>query len=44
MGYLEVEELEPQRYKGKTEPVVVYRVTGWHKVGVPEQRKHREGW
>jgi adenylate cyclase len=26
--YLEVEELEPQTFKGKTEQVVVYRVTG----------------
>jgi adenylate cyclase len=26
--FLEVEELEPQTFKGKAEPVVVYRVTG----------------
>ena len=29
-NYLEVEELEPQSFKGKRESVVVYRVTGWH--------------
>lgn len=29
MKYLEVKELEPQKYKGKTEPIVVYKVTGW---------------
>ena len=28
MDYVEVEELEPQSFKGKTEPVVVYKVTG----------------
>ena len=27
--YLEVEELEPQMFKGKAQPIVVYRVTGW---------------
>jgi adenylate cyclase len=27
--YLEVEELEPQTFKGKTERVVTYRVIGW---------------
>jgi len=27
--YLEVEELEPQTFKGKAEPVVVYRVISW---------------
>jgi adenylate cyclase len=27
--YLEVEELEPQVFKGKAEPVVVYRVINW---------------
>ena len=29
MDYLEVEELEPQTFKGKTDQVVVYRVIGW---------------
>ena len=29
MDYLQVEELEPQAFKGKTERVLVYRVTGW---------------
>jgi adenylate cyclase len=28
--YLEVEELEPQKFKGKAKPVTVYRVTGYH--------------
>lgn len=28
MQYLEVEKLEPQTFKGKAEPVTVYRVTG----------------
>jgi adenylate cyclase len=28
--YLEVEELPPRVFKGKTEPVVVYRVVDWH--------------
>ncbi|UCB43241.1 MAG: adenylate/guanylate cyclase domain-containing protein [Dehalococcoidales bacterium] len=27
--YLEVEEMEPQTFKGKAEPVVVYRVVSW---------------
>lgn len=29
MDYLEVEELEPQKFKGKTKPITVYRVTRW---------------
>jgi adenylate cyclase len=29
-GYLEAEELEPQSFKGKAEPITVYRVTAWH--------------
>ena len=29
MDYLQVEELEPQTFKGKIEKVVVYRVVGW---------------
>ena len=27
--YLEVEEMEPQTFKGKAEPVVVYQVVSW---------------
>ncbi len=27
--YLEVEEMEPQTFKGKAEPVVVYQIIGW---------------
>ena len=27
--YLEVEEMDPQTFKGKAEPVVVYQVIGW---------------
>jgi adenylate cyclase len=28
--YLEVEEMEPQTFKGKAEPVIVYQVVNWH--------------
>ena len=30
--YLEAEELEPQIFKGKAIPIVVYRVTAWHSI------------
>jgi class 3 adenylate cyclase len=30
--YLEVEELEPQSFKGKATPTLVYRVTAWHTI------------
>jgi adenylate cyclase len=29
-GDIEAEELPPKTFKGKTEAVAVYRVTGWH--------------
>jgi adenylate cyclase len=41
MGYLEVAELEPQSFKGKTEPVTVYRITAWRPI-VPENKMKPE--
>jgi adenylate cyclase len=31
-GYLEAEELEPQSFKGKAEPIITYRVTAWRPI------------
>jgi adenylate cyclase len=36
--YLEAEELEPQSFKGKAEPVVVYRVTAWRSMAPGENK------
>jgi adenylate cyclase len=37
--YLEVEELEPQSFKGKTEAVAVYRVTSWSSTSPQNNQK-----
>jgi adenylate cyclase len=39
MDYLEVKELEPQKYKGKAVPVAVYRVTGWRPVAANNKER-----
>ena len=39
MDYLEVKELEPQKYKGKAVPVAVYRVTGWRSVAANNKER-----
>jgi len=35
-SYLEAEELEPQIFKGKAIPIVVYRVTAWRPIATPK--------
>jgi adenylate cyclase len=33
--YLDVEELEPRTFKGKSMPIIVYRIIAWHPIFTP---------